>query len=403
MSSQVEDFFSFVGQTSDESLALEIVRGKGSTLFGPNGESYLDFISGICVSNLGHGDPEILEAIKEQSRQYLHPIVYGEGVFSPQVQYAKKLVASLDASINQVYFTNSGSEAIEAAMKIAKKVTGRRQIVACENAYHGSTQGAMSLSGNPSAKVGYGPLLPDILHIPYNSEEDLGKITQESAAFFVEPIQGAGGVILPKGDFLQKARERCTETGTLLVFDEIQTGFGRTGSLFAHQELGLVPDMLVLAKALGGGMPLGAVIAHKEILSCIQRDPPLGHISTFGGHPVSCAAGMALFEKLQSGDILKSIPQKSELLQSRLRHPEIKELRGMGMLYGIIFHSSDFAYGVMKRLLKKGVITIGFLSEPCGLRISPPLTITLEELNRGIDSFLEAMEEESTGIENGEW
>ncbi|MEM6630348.1 MAG: aspartate aminotransferase family protein [Bacteroidota bacterium] len=395
MNSNREDFFTFVGQTSDESLALEIVGGKGAKLFGPDGTTYLDFISGICVSNLGHGDPDILQAIEQQNLRYLHPIVYGEGVFSPQVQYAKKLVASLDESLDNVYYTNSGSEAIEAAMKIAKKYTGRRKLVACHNAYHGSTQGALSLSGDPGAKAGYGPLLPDIVHVTYNDFDDLAQITEDTAAFFVEPIQGAGGVILPEKGYLQRVRARCTETNTLLVLDEIQTGFGRTGSLFAHQALGIVPDMLILAKALGGGLPLGAVITAKKVLSCIQRDPPLGHISTFGGHPLSCAAGMALFDKLQHSTILSELPAKAQFLCANLKHPVIKELRGMGMLYGVIFNSQAFAYKVLKKLLEKGVISIGFLSEPNGLRISPPLNISHEELKWGIDRFLEAIEEVS--------
>lgn len=393
MNGALQDFYSYVGQTSEASMALEVDQGKGSFLYSPSGKAYLDFISGICVSNLGHGDPDIIQAIWHQARRYLHPIVYGEGVFSPQVKYAKALSAYLAEPLSTVYFTNSGSEAIEAAMKIAKKFTGRTQLVACHNAYHGSTHGALSISGDPHAKKGYGPLLPDILHIPYNDIHALTHITEATAAFIVEPIQGAGGAIVPQEGYLQAVQERCKQVGALFILDEIQTGFGRTGSMFAHETMGILPDVLILAKALGGGLPLGALVSSQEILSCIQKDPPLGHISTFGGHPLSCAAGLTLFNKLQQGEILKEVKNKEAYLSTHLKHPKIVELRGKGLLYGAIFPDEAFARKLGDLLLEKGLITIGFLSEPRGLRISPPLTISFDELEWGINCFLKAIKE----------
>jgi len=392
MNSLLDDFFTYVGQTSEHPMALSIDRGQGAWLYGPEGEQYLDFISGICVSNLGHGDPDILQAIWEQARKYLHPIVYGEGVFSPQVLYAKALAQALAPPLDYVYFTNSGAEAIEASLKIAKKYTGRKQLIACHNAYHGSTHGALSVSGDPRAKVGYGPLLPEVYHIRYNHRTDLEKITEETAAFILEPIQGAGGVVVPDPGYLSAVRARCEETGTLLILDEIQTGFGRTGSLFAHQTEGIVPDILILAKALGGGLPLGAVVSSPKILSVIQRSPPLGHISTFGGHPVSCAAGMALFNKIQKGPYLPEVKAREALLKQSLIHPQIAELRGRGLLYALLFHSEDMAKLVLQECLKRGLITIGFLSEPRGLRISPPLNISLRDLEWGIETILAAID-----------
>ncbi len=394
MNQELKDFFEYVGQTSEAPLALSVSQAGGSFIHGPDGKTYLDFISGICVSNLGHGDTDIIQAIWLQARQYLHPIVYGEGIFTPQVQYAKALANVLAEPLAQVYFTNSGSEAIEAAMKIAKKFTGRSQLIACHKAYHGSTHGALSISGDPEAKKGYGPLLPDILHIDFNDVEALDSITEKTAGFVVEPIQGASGITLPQDDYLRAVQNRCNEVGALFILDEIQTGFGRIGPLFAHQHYQVQPDILVLAKALGGGLPLGALVSSPEVLACIQKDPPLGHISTFGGHPVSCAAGLALFNKLSKSNILGEIPQKEAYLRKHLQHPKIQELRGKGLLFGVIFPTTEMAKSIGKRLFKKGLLTMGFLSEHRGLRISPPLNISMSDLEWGVSCFLEAIEEE---------
>ena len=394
MNQELKDFYEYVGQTSEDPMALGVSQAGGSFIHGPDGKTYLDFISGICVSNLGHGDTDIVQAIWLQARQYLHPIVYGEGVFTPQVRYAKALANALAEPLSQVYFTNSGSEAIEAAMKMAKKYTGRSQLIACNKAYHGSTHGALSISGNPEAKKGYGPLLPDILHIDFNDLDALGLITKKTAGFVVEPIQGASGITLPQEGYLRAVQKRCREVGALFILDEIQTGFGRTGSLFAHQHYHIQPDILVLAKALGGGLPLGALVSSPQILACIQKNPPLGHISTFGGHPLSCAAGLALFNKLSKSNILEGIPKKEAYLRKHLKHSQILDLRGKGLLFGVIFPSEEKARKIGKRLFTKGLISMGFLSEPRGLRVSPPLNISMSDLEWGVNCFLEAIEEE---------
>ena len=393
MSELSSAFFQHVAQTSDDSIALEVERAEGVYLYSPEGKAYMDFISGICVSNVGHGAPEIISAIQAQSERYLHPIVYGEGIMSPQVQYAKALAQVLGPDLEVVYFTNSGAEAIEGAMKVAKKYTGRTEIVAFQDAYHGSTHGAMSVSGDPRAKEGYGPLLPNIRHLRFNEWSDLEAITSKTAACIIEPIQGAGGIILPQSGYLQAVRERCTETGTLFVLDEIQTGFGRTGALFAHQAYEITPDILVLAKALGGGLPLGAFISRPEIIDVIRRKPPLGFITTFGGHPVSCAAGHALLKKIQDDQLLATIPEKEQLLLEKLIHPAIQELRGKGLMYAMILEDRPKAEQVRQRALQNGLITIGFLSIDHGLRLCPPLTISTAELLLGIEILLASLSE----------
>ncbi|MEM6262633.1 MAG: aspartate aminotransferase family protein [Bacteroidota bacterium] len=386
------EFLTYLAQTSPQTMGLEVERAEGVYLIGPDGRKTIDFISGICVNNLGHGVPEVVEAVQQQAAKSLHAMVYGEVIQSPQVQYAKALSDVLDDRLNQVYFVNSGAEAIEASLKVAKRFTGREEIVTCHNAYHGSTHGALSVSGNPESKKGYGPLLPKVRHIRFNSFEDLAHITAQTAAFVVEAIQGAGGVILPQPGYLQAARDRCTETGTLLIMDEIQTGFGRTGSLFAHQHFGVVPDVLVLAKALGGGMPIGAFITDRDIFSVIQKDPVLGHITTFGGHPVCCAAGLAAFQKLQQDRVLERIPRLEKVLREHLQHPAMVELRGIGMLYALQLNSYEEASQVRAEAQCRGLLTIGFLNIPDGLRMCPPLTITEKELIEGCNILKASMD-----------
>ncbi|MEM7656453.1 MAG: aspartate aminotransferase family protein [Bacteroidota bacterium] len=387
-----DDFFRHVAQTSDESIALPVESADGVFLYGSEGQRWLDVTSGICVSNLGHGVPEIVQAIQLQAEQYLHPMVYGEVVMSPQVRYAKKLVEVLDNQLTAVYFTNSGAEAIEGALKVAKRFTGRTQLLACHNAYHGSTHGALSVTGVHELQRNYGPLLPEVDFLTYNSWEDLAQITEQTAAVVIEAIQGAGGVILPEPGYLQAVRERCTETGALLILDEIQTGFGRTGSLFAHQALGIKPDILVLAKSLGGGMPLGAFIAQQEVMQVIRRDPVLGYITTFGGHPVSCAAGLAFLEQLLASEVWTNIPDREAQMRKRLEHPAIQEVRGKGLLYAVVVKDYAFAEAVRKQALKEGLLTIGFLGISNGLRISPPLNITESEMDLACDLLLSAIE-----------
>ena len=393
MTPNTDLYYHYLAHTSPAPIDIEVVRAEGIWLYGPDGERWIDFISGICVTNVGHNAPEVVAAVRAQSEKYLHAMVYGEGVFSPQVRYAARLSELLAPGLDRVYFVNTGTETVEAALKIARKYTGRSELVSCHNAYHGSTYGALSVGGIASAKVGYGPLLPGIRHIRFNDFDDLACITSATAAVLVEPIQGAGGVILPAPGYLHALRERCTETGALLILDEIQTGFGRTGHLFAHQGMGFVPDILLLAKALGGGLPLGALIGSDEVFSVIQRDPPLGHITTFGGHPLCCSAGLAALDKLLAEDLMAAVPAKEALLRQHLRHPAIVELRGMGLLYTAIFKDYDTAEAVRKEALRRGLLTIGFLNdEAAGLRISPPLTISEAEMVEACGVFVGAVE-----------
>ncbi|MEO0472312.1 MAG: aspartate aminotransferase family protein, partial [Bacteroidota bacterium] len=387
------NFLRHVAQTSDAPIILHVDRAEGIYLIDQEGRSVIDFISGICVSNLGHNDPDIRAAIHAQTDRYLHPNVYGEVIMTPQVSYAKRLCGALGEPFDAVYFGNSGAESIEGALKVAKKFTGRGELIAFENAYHGSTHGALSVTGKAGKKEGYGPLLPNVSFLPFNEIEPLSTISPNTAAVIVEVIQGAGGIVLPKPGFLSALRARCDEVGALLIFDEIQTGFGRSGSLFAFQQFGCVPDIIVLAKALGGGMPLGAFVCRQEIMQVIRRNPPLGHLTTFGGHPVSCAAGMALLDKLMASDLLTQIPAKAAVLREMLVHPAIRELRGMGMMYAILFDDYETADQIRAACLRRGLLTIGFLSIDNGLRITPPLTITEGEMKLACQIILDAIAE----------
>lgn len=388
-----EIFDRYIAHTSPEPIAMEIERGEGIYLYSPTGKKWIDFISGICVTNVGHGAPEVLEAVRRQSSLYMHPMVYGEAVMAPQVRYAQKIVENLNNRLKRVFFTNSGAEATEGALKIARKFTGRGKLVSCLNAYHGSTLGALSVGGNPKKKAGYGPLLPDVHHIRFNHPEDMPVIDEQTAAVIIEPIQGTAGIVLPKDQFLQKVRQRCDDTGALMILDEIQTGFGRTGTMFALQGYDIEPDILLLAKSLGGGLPLGAFIAREDIMKVIQQAPMFGHITTFGGNPVSCAAGMAAFDKIRHEQLIEQIPVKEMILHQRLKHPSIVKLRGKGLLYALLFEDFDFAEEVRKRTLEKGLITLGFINTDKGIRIAPPLIITKGEMHLACDIILEAIEE----------
>lgn len=393
MTDNQQAFQQYLAHTSEAPLGMEITYAEGIYLYGPEGKKYVDMISGICVSNVGHGAPEIVTAIREQAERYLHTMVYGESIMSPQVQYAQLLHKVLGEGFDQVYFLNGGTEANEAALKVAKKYTGRGKIISCHNSYHGSTHGSLSVSGNPDAKIGYGPLLPDVHHIAFNDFEGLREIDEQTACIIIEAIQGAGGVVLPKEGYLQAVKARCEEVGALMILDEIQTGFGRTGELFAHQTFGVKPDILVLGKALGGGLPMGAFVTRKEVLQVIHKNPILGHINTFGGGPVACAAGKALLEKIIRDELLAQIPQKEALLFQELQHPLVKEIRGKGLMFAILFETPEIGYKLREVVLKKGFLTIGFLSEPNGLRICPPLTITEEEIKMACQLLKDAMDE----------
>lgn len=380
MISNRELFLKNTAQTSDSPRLIEIQRAEGVYLFGPDGQQYIDLVSGFNVSNIGHRHPEVLDAIQEQLQRYMHVTVYGEFVQAPQVHFATELLQVLPPSFQSVYLTNSGTEAIEGAMKVAKKSTGRQKIIAAKNAYHGSTQGSLSLIGNESYRNAYAPLLPGIEFIEYNNPDDLQQIDNQTAAVVVEAVQGEAGVRVPSGTYMKELRERCYQTGTLLILDEIQTGFGRTGKLFAFEHFNIIPDILVLAKGIGGGMPLGAFIAPKELMDVIKINPMLGHITTFGGHPVSCAAARASLRVIQDEKLVEKVAEKADLFRSELDIPQIREIRGLGLMMCLQLDSFDQVYQVSNECAKMGLIIDWYLHCETALRIAPPLTITDEEI-----------------------
>lgn len=373
---QRELFLRHIGQTSPAPLALEIVKADCCTLYDAEGKEYIDLIGGISVANIGHRHPKVIEAIQKQLDAYLHIMVYGEFVEAPQVQYAKLLTGHLPASLNAVYFTNSGAEAVEGAMKLAKRITNRTQIIAFNNSYHGSTQGALSVMGDEYWRNAFRPLLPDVLHLEYNSVKSLDAITEQTACVIAETVQAEAGIIVPEKKWLQALRKKCTETGTLLILDEIQTGFGRTGKLWGFENFDIVPDVLLLGKALGGGMPLGAFIADKKLMDAFTDNPVLGHITTFGGHPVSCAAGMAALEALLEEKWIDTVKSQEELFQSLLVHPKIKAVRSFGLWMAIEFDSFETNKRVIDACITNGLLTDWFLFASNCLRISPPLIIS---------------------------
>ena len=385
-------FFKHVGQTSSSPLGLSIVKAEGVFLYSET-KRYLDFISGVSVSNVGHGRREVIDAVKAQMESYAHLMVYGEMIESPQVEHATLLCSILPDNLQSVYYVNSGSEANEAAVKLAKRITGRRRIASCHNAYHGSTQGNLSLMDSEDFKGAFRPLLPMVDHFSFNDIDSLSVITEETAAVIVEPVQGEGGVQIPAPGFLEALREKCDKTGALLIFDEVQTGFGRTGKMFAFQKYGVRPDILTLAKALGGGMPLGAMVTSPERMSAWQTDPPLGHITTFGGHPVCCAAALASLRLLLEKDWVGDVERKSKKVVDGLKsHPAVKEIRAAGLLIAVDLGREDLAKKVLYLLLDEGVITDWFLFQPTSFRIAPPLCITDEELELGIQAVRRALD-----------
>jgi acetylornithine/N-succinyldiaminopimelate aminotransferase len=386
-----QSFLQFNAQTSEMPLLIEVERAEGVYLYGPNGERYLDLISGIGVSNLGHSHPKVVKAIQTQAEKYLHLMVYGEFVQSPQVLLAKKLSNHLPSSLNQIYLCNSGAEAIEGAMKLAKRVTSRGKIIACHHSYHGSTQGALSLMGNEYYKAAYRPLIPGIEFIEFGNKEHLSKITSEHAAIFMEAVQGEAGIRLADISYWQALREKCDETGCLLVLDEIQTGMGRTGKMFGFQYLQIEPDVLVLAKALGAGLPIGAFISSRERMSSLAHNPILGHITTFGGHPLSCAAALAGLEVLEDEDFIQSVSAKHELFIQLLKHPAILEVRGIGLMLAVQLRDFDFNKKVIDRCIEKGVMVDWFLHCSDAMRIAPPLSITAEEIQYACKVILDSL------------
>lgn len=380
MYSQRRLFLEHCAQTSPAPLGLEIIKARGMYLTDIHKKRYMDLISGISVSALGHAHPAVVRAVKKQAGTYMHLMVYGEYIQHPQVKAAKLLAEMFPAQLNSVYFTNSGSEAIEAAMKLAKRVSGRYEIIGMENAYHGSTQGALSLMGNQYFRDAFRPLLPGIRHIRFGSVEDLEKITDKTAAVFCETIQGEAGALVPETAWIQALRKRCNETGALLVLDEIQAGMGRTGKFSAFDHFGIQPDMLVLAKGLGGGMPIGALIAPKEMMDAFSKNPVLGHITTFGGHPVSAAAALATLNYIKQNKLWENAFHAEKIFREELRHSRIINIAGKGLLLALELESPAINFEVIKFSLEQGLITDWFLFNDKSLRIAPPLLISEKEI-----------------------
>lgn len=393
MDSREKEFLQFTAQTSTTPMMLDIDRGEGICLFDQSGKKYYDLISGICVSNLGHGNQTVNQAIINQLNKSQHIMVYGEYVQEAQLNLAKKLSTILPKQLSTTYFVNSGTESIEASMKLAKRYTGRHEIIACRNSYHGSTQGSLSLMSNSKYSHAFRPLLPNIGFIEFNNMRDLSKITEKTAGVVIDLVQGANGYQIIDLPFLKGLRERCTETSTLLIFDEIQTGIGRTGSLFAFEHFDVVPDVICLAKAFGGGLPLGAFISSHQIMSTLTTNPMLGHITTFGGNPVSCAASLATIEYIETTKLLDTISSKSEQFVSLLKHPAIMDVRGLGLLLAIEFGNQELTNQVFDQCLTNGAILGRFLLCDTALRLTPPLTITGEEITEVCNLLLKSLNE----------
>lgn len=373
-------FLQHIAQTSPAPIGIEIVAAEGNYLYDADGNKYLDLIGGISVCNIGHKHPAVVAAIKEQADKYLHIMVYGELVQSPQVQYAQLLTSHLPENLNCVYFTNSGTEATEGALKLARRVTGRTDIICCNNSYHGSTIGALSVMGDEYWRNAFRPLLPGVWHYDYNSQELIDAINTNTACVIIETIQAEAGVITPDTQWLQTLRNKCTQTGTLLIFDEIQCGFGRTGKLWGFEHYNIIPDILLLGKALGGGMPLGAFISSHTLMQSLTLNPVLGHITTFGGHPICCAAGMAGMKVLLEEKMIADVASKEQLFHTLLTHPEIKAVRSKGLLIAIELSSPEKVIEVLGKCLTKGLFSDWFLFAPHCIRIAPPLIITAEEI-----------------------
>lgn len=391
-----KQFLAHVGQTSPSPMLVEVERAEGSFFYTPEGRRYYDLVAGVSVSNVGHANREVVRAVQEQAARYMHVMVYGELVEAPQVRYAARIASLLPGGLESVYFVNSGAEAVEGALKLAKRFTGRTELISMRRAYHGSTHGSMSMMGAPEGeewKGAFRPLLPDVQAIEFNDPAQLERITRRTACVLVEPVQGEAGVRVPRPGYLEALRRRCDEVGALLVFDEIQTGLGRTGELFAMQKYGVVPDIVCLAKAFGGGMPLGAFIARHEIMDTLQSNPTLGHITTFGGHPVCCAAGLAALEYLLDHHVVEQVEAKGALYEELLQsHPAVREIRRSGLLLAVELGSSERLYRIMELFKQAGIMSDWFLFCDTAFRISPPLTISEEEVRDSARIILECLD-----------
>ena len=385
-------FLKHVAQTSHFPLMLDVNYAEGMFIYDHSGKKYIDLNSGISVSSLGHRHPAVIEAIKNQCDQFLHTMVYGEHLQSPQLSYASTLTTDLDNGLDSVYFVMTGSEAVEGALKLARKHTSRYEIISCANAYHGSTMAAESLRSDEKFTQAFLPTIPGIRHIDFNDVSQLKKITSKTAAVILEPVQAEAGVRVPEDNYLKKVRAKCDETGTLMILDEIQTGFGRTGHLFGHKKYDVVPDILLISKSMGGGMPVGAFVARKEVMQSISNDPILGHITTFGGHPVSCAAALATLETLKKEKIIESVAEKETLIKSLLVHPIIKEVRSSGLMMAVELTKRKYLKHVVAKSFELGALIDYFLFNNRSFRLAPPLIISEEEIKMACNILLQAMD-----------
>lgn len=385
------DFLKYQAQTSPYPLSLEISRAKGTYIYDTSGKEYLDFVAGVSANSLGHNHPKVSDAIKNQVDLYTHVMVYGEFIQKPQLELCKALVNTLPASLSSVYLTNSGTEATEGALKLAKRYTNRSEIIAAKNSYHGNTQGAMSVSGAEQQNSAYRPLIPGVRFVTYNDISDINKITYKTAAVIVETIQGGAGFIVPQNNYLQRVKQKCAEVGALLILDEIQTGIGRTGSFWGFEKYNVTPDIIITGKGLGGGMPIGAFIANDKIMATLATKPTLGHITTFGGHPVVVAAALATVQEIVQSNLIAETRRKEQLIRSLLKHPHIEEIRGTGLMLALIMKSDDIATTLIHSCLKEGLILFFLLFEKKAVRITPPLTISDDEIIKGCSILLNVL------------
>lgn len=387
------DFLKYQTQTSPYPLGMEVGYAMGSYIYDTNNKKYLDFVAGVSACTLGHQHKRVNDAIKNQLDKYSHVMVYGEYAQDPAVTFCKLLVQLLPKPLDKVYLVNSGTEATEGALKLARRVTGRSQLISCNNAYHGNTMGSMSVMGFEERKQAFRPLIPDVDFITFNNEDDLQKITTKTAGIILESIQGGAGFIQPQNDFLKKVRQRCTEVGTLMIIDEIQPGFGRTGKLFGFENYDVVPDVIIIGKGMGGGMPVGGFVASSEMMDFLSDNPKLGHITTFGGHPVIASACLATLQEITETNLIPETLEKEKLFRSLLVHPLIKEIRGRGLMLAPMVESPEITNKVIFKCQDKGLILFWLLFEGCAIRITPPLTISEKEIREGCAIILEAMDE----------
>lgn len=388
----LNDFYKYQAQTSPHPLAMEIEKAEGSYIYDTNGNAYLDFVAGVSANTLGHQNKRVNDAIKKQLDKYSHVMVYGEYAQHPATEFCKLLASLLPEPLNKTYLVNSGTEAIEGSLKLARRVTGRSQLISCHNAYHGNTMGSMSVMGFEERKQIFRPLIPDVDFITFNNEADLEKITTKTAGVLLETIQGGAGFIQPENDFLKKVRQRCTEVGAVMILDEIQPGFGRTGKLFGFQNYDIVPDVVVMGKGMASGMPVGAFTASAEMMDLLSHDPKLGHITTFGGHPVIAAASLATLQEITETNLMTQTLEKEKLFRSLLVHPLLKEIRGKGLMLAAMTESPEITNQVILECHKRGVILFWLLFEGCAIRITPPLTISEDEIKKGCGIILDVLD-----------